>query len=121
MYPRGRNTPDSGPGFDRHEMAAAAPRPAAGCHGRFLAAPDLLPDQGVRRRRRWPASCSEAGQVSVTSITARLPRVEDRLLLHKQMIETLPLALLVLDAATQIVVEHNAAASVFFERVLAAP
>jgi len=59
--------------------------------------------------------------VSVTSITARLPRVEDRLLLHKQMIETLPQALLVLDAATQIVVEHNAAASVFFERVLAAP
>ena len=59
--------------------------------------------------------------VSVTSITARLPRVEDRLLLHKQMIETLPSALLVLDAGTQDVVEHNAAASAFFEQIFAIP
>ena len=59
--------------------------------------------------------------MSVTSITARLPRVEDRLLLHRQMIETLPSALLVLEAATQDVVEHNAAASAFFEQLLATP
>src|SRR5713101_133510 len=59
--------------------------------------------------------------VSVTSITARLPRVEDRLLLHKQMIETLPSALLVLEAGTQDVVEHNAAASAFFEQIFAIP
>jgi signal transduction histidine kinase len=56
--------------------------------------------------------------VSVTSITARLPRVEDRLLLHRQMIESLPFALLVCDAATLKVVEHNAAASVFFGKIL---
>jgi two-component system cell cycle sensor histidine kinase/response regulator CckA len=57
--------------------------------------------------------------VSVTSITARLPRVEDRLLLHRQMIESLPFALLVCDAATLTIVEHNAAASVFFGQVRA--
>ncbi len=58
-------------------------------------------------------------RVSVTSITARLPRVEDRLLLHKQMIESLPFALLVCDARTLRIVEHNAAASAFFGEVLA--
>jgi len=56
--------------------------------------------------------------VGVTSITARLPRVEDRLLLHKQMIETLPSALLVFDADTLTVVEQNAAASTFFEELV---
>ena len=61
-----------------------------------------------------------ASSVSVTSITARLPRVEDRLALHKQMIESLPSALLVFDASTLTVVEHNRAASAFFEKVLAA-
>ena len=55
--------------------------------------------------------------VGVTSITARLPRVEDRLLLHKQMIESLPSALLVCEASTLTVVEHNTAASDFFEDV----
>src|SRR5512147_2025623 len=55
--------------------------------------------------------------VSVTSITARLPRVKDRLLLHKQMIESLPFALLVCDARTLKIVEHNAAASAFFGEV----
>jgi two-component system cell cycle sensor histidine kinase/response regulator CckA len=53
--------------------------------------------------------------VSVTSITARLPRAEDRLLLHKQMIESLPSALLVCEAPTFTVVEHNTAAFDFFE------
>jgi two-component system cell cycle sensor histidine kinase/response regulator CckA len=57
--------------------------------------------------------------MSVTSITARLPRVEDRLLLHKQMIESLPFALLVCDARTLTIVEHNAAASAFFGELLA--
>ena len=57
--------------------------------------------------------------VSVTSITARIPRVEARLLLHKQMIESLPSAILVCEASTLIVVEHNSAASAFFEDVLA--
>jgi two-component system cell cycle sensor histidine kinase/response regulator CckA len=56
--------------------------------------------------------------VSVTSITARLPRVEDRLLLHRQMIESLPSALLVCEAPTFAVVEHNTAAADFFEDVL---
>src|SRR5438552_2214214 len=79
------------------------------------------PVRELRGPRRWPASCSATVQVSVTSITARLPRVEDRLLLHRQMIETLPSALLVLEAATQDVVEHNAAASAFFEQLLATP
>ena len=37
------------------------------------------------------------------------------------MIETLPSALLVLEAGTQVVVEHNAAASAFFEQLLATP
>jgi len=55
--------------------------------------------------------------VSVTSITARLPRIEDRLLLHKQMIEDLPFALLVCDASTLTIVEHNAAASVLFGQI----
>lgn len=58
-------------------------------------------------------------RVSVTSITARLPRVEDRLLLHKQMIESLPFALLVCDARTLTIVEHNSAASAFFGEILA--
>ena len=57
--------------------------------------------------------------VSVTSITARIPRVEARLLLHKQMIESLPSAILVCEASTLTVVEHNSAASAFFEKVLA--
>src|SRR5260221_4407823 len=57
--------------------------------------------------------------VSVTSITARIPRVEARLLLHKQMIESLPAAILVCEASTLTVVEHNSAASAFFEKVLA--
>ena len=57
--------------------------------------------------------------MSVTSITARLPRVEDRLQLHKQMIESLPSAILVCEASTLTVVEHNSAASAFFEKVLA--
>jgi signal transduction histidine kinase len=56
--------------------------------------------------------------VGVTSITARLPRVEERLLLHRQMIESLPSALLVCEAPTFTVVEHNAAAFDFFEDVL---
>jgi two-component system, cell cycle sensor histidine kinase and response regulator CckA len=46
--------------------------------------------------------------------------VEDRLLLHKQMIESLPSALFVCDASSLSVVEHNSAASAFFEKVLAA-
>jgi PAS domain S-box-containing protein len=58
--------------------------------------------------------------VSVTSITARIPRVEARLLLHKQMIESLPSAILVCDASTLVVVEHNSAASAFFEKIRAA-
>jgi PAS domain S-box-containing protein len=57
--------------------------------------------------------------VSVTSITARIPRVEARLLLHKQMIESLPSAILVCEASTLTVVEHNSAASAFFEKVFA--
>jgi signal transduction histidine kinase len=57
--------------------------------------------------------------VSVTSITARIPRVEARLLLHKQMIESLPSAILVCEASTLTVVEHNSAATAFFEKVLA--
>lgn len=40
------------------------------------------------------------------------------MLLHKQMIETLPSALLVIDAANLSVVEHNTAACRFFEEVL---
>src|SRR6476660_8095939 len=55
--------------------------------------------------------------VNVTSITARLPRVEDRLLLHKQMIESLPSALLVCDAITLEVVEHNSPASALFNEL----
>src|SRR5215471_10819777 len=62
-----------------------------------------------------------AGPVGVTSITARLPRVEDRLLLHRQMIEHLPSALLLCDAATLTVVEHNEAASDFFQKIFASP
>jgi signal transduction histidine kinase len=59
--------------------------------------------------------------VSVASITARLPRIEDRLLLHKRIIESLPSALLVCDASTLAIVEHNAAATAFFEELLASP
>ncbi len=55
--------------------------------------------------------------MSVSSITARVPRVEDRLLLHRQMIESLPFALLVCDAATLTIVEHNTAASSFFGQI----
>ncbi|HKA37630.1 MAG TPA: ATP-binding protein [Thermoanaerobaculia bacterium] len=55
--------------------------------------------------------------MSVTSITARLPRVEDRLLLHRQMIETLPSPIVVCDAGGTIV-SHNAAASEFFGEIL---
>ena len=55
--------------------------------------------------------------MNVTSIASRLPRVEDRLLLHKQMIESLPSALMVCDAATLTVVEHNSAACAFFDEV----
>jgi two-component system, cell cycle sensor histidine kinase and response regulator CckA len=62
-----------------------------------------------------------AGPVGVTSITARLPRVEDRLLLHRQMIEHLPSALLLCDAATLTIVEHNGAASDFVQKILASP
>jgi PAS domain S-box-containing protein len=43
----------------------------------------------------------------------------DRLALHKRMIESLPSALFVCDV-TLTVVEHNSAASAFFEKVLAA-
>ncbi len=67
--------------------------------------------------RRDGAFVAVPHPVSVTSITARLPRVEDRLLLHKQMIESLPFALLVCDARTLKIVEHNAAASRFFGEV----
>ncbi len=59
--------------------------------------------------------------MSVTSITARLPRVEDRLLLHRQMIENLPSALLLCDVVTLTIVEHNAAASSFFEETSPGP
>src|SRR5512143_3232189 len=52
--------------------------------------------------------------VSVTSITARLPRAAESLLLHRQMIESLPSAVFVCDARTATIVEHNAAASRFF-------
>ena len=62
-----------------------------------------------------------AGLVSVTSVTGRLPRVEDRLLLHRQMIENLPSALLLCDVATLTIVEHNAAASSFFAETVAGP
>ena len=59
--------------------------------------------------------------MSVASITARLPRIEDRLLLHKRIIESLSSALLVCDASTLAIVEHNAAATAFFEELLARP
>jgi PAS domain S-box-containing protein len=52
--------------------------------------------------------------VSVTSIQARLPQVAEGLLLHRQMIESLPFAVFVCDAASGTIVEHNAAAARFF-------
>jgi two-component system cell cycle sensor histidine kinase/response regulator CckA len=72
--------------------------------------------RGLRSFRDGPF-VAPAQLVSVTSITARLPRVEDRLLLHRQMIESLPFALLVCDASTLTIVEHNAAASAFFSQI----
>ncbi len=45
--------------------------------------------------------------------------MEDRLLLHRQMIENLPSALLLCDATTLTIVEHNGAASDFVEKILA--
>jgi len=47
--------------------------------------------------------------------------VEDRLLLHRQMIENLPSALLLCDVVTLTIVEHNAAASSFFEETSPGP
>ena len=47
--------------------------------------------------------------------------MEDRLLLHRQMIEHLPSALLLCDAAALTIVEHNGAASDFFQKILASP
>ena len=52
--------------------------------------------------------------VSFASVTARLPQVAEGLLLHRQMIESLPFAVFVCDAATGTIVEHNAAAANFF-------
>jgi signal transduction histidine kinase len=49
--------------------------------------------------------------VGVTSITARLPRVEDRLVLQKKIVENLPSAILVFDLETLVLVDHNNAAS----------
>ncbi|HEX7253889.1 MAG TPA: ATP-binding protein [Thermoanaerobaculia bacterium] len=49
--------------------------------------------------------------MSVTSITARLPRVEDRLVLQKKIVENLPSAILVFDLETLVLVDHNNAAS----------
>src|SRR5712691_7590157 len=59
--------------------------------------------------------------MSVTSITGRLPRVEDRLILHRQIVENLPSAILVFDCETLILVDHNAAAAEFFARVFSPP
>ena len=52
--------------------------------------------------------------VSVTSFRARLPQAAEGLLLHRQMIESLPSAVFVCDASTGTIVEHNAAAARFF-------
>ena len=49
--------------------------------------------------------------MSVTSITGRLPRVEDRLVLQKKIVENLPSAILVFDLETLVLVDHNTAAS----------
>ncbi|HKF42795.1 MAG TPA: ATP-binding protein [Thermoanaerobaculia bacterium] len=56
--------------------------------------------------------------MSVASISARIPPPEDRLHLHRQMIESLPSPILVCDPGGTIV-EHNAAAAEFFHDVLA--
>ena len=55
--------------------------------------------------------------VSVASVTARMPLPEDRLVLHRQMIESLPSPILVCDTDGTIV-EHNVAAAEFFREVL---
>jgi signal transduction histidine kinase len=49
--------------------------------------------------------------MSVTSITGRLPRVEDRLALQKKIVENLPSAILVFDLETLVLVDHNTAAT----------
>jgi signal transduction histidine kinase len=59
--------------------------------------------------------------VSVTSITARLPRVEDRLVLQKKIVENLPSAILVFDLETLVLVDHNNAASELEARAFREP
>lgn len=57
--------------------------------------------------------------MSAASVTARLPHVAESLFLHRQMIESLPSAVFVCDAATRTIVEHNVAAAGFFGEFLA--
>jgi signal transduction histidine kinase len=52
--------------------------------------------------------------VSVASVRTRLPHVAEGLVLHLQMIESLPSVVFVCDGATGRIVEHNAAAARFF-------
>ena len=59
--------------------------------------------------------------MSATSITARLPRVEDRLVLQKKIVENLPSAILVFDLETLVLVDHNNAASELEARAFQPP
>src|SRR5262249_4992242 len=75
---------------------------------------DPAADQSVTPRATHGASVAFGAPVSVTSIRARLPQVAQSLLLHRQMIASLPAAVFVCDASTLTIVEHNAAAARFF-------